>query len=253
MEAPFIVSAAIAGVPTFVIFWHALQDYDYPRVEKTLFDFQKVFFTLVIGFIFGAVANILRFSLPSGISPIWIPFLVLTGMAILEESFKTIFLNMKRFQMKFDTTFYGLSLSLGIAAAMAFYDNYFTLRVGDIISDPLTLVALALLSIGIVALHASTGSVIGYGASRGDVFPSLLQAVMLRTFYVLLIIPFILIPDIPDLLWVGFALLFASLLYALFLYWRTHTFILPQSLPEDLKRKRTREARKKKLVGDRDK
>ncbi|MFQ6128189.1 MAG: hypothetical protein ACE5QW_04735 [Thermoplasmata archaeon] len=252
MDVPFIASAIMAGSPAFVLIWHALKDYDYPRVEKTLFDFQKVFFTLVIGFIFGAIGNILRLSLQYGYGPIWILFLLLTGMAILEESFKTIFLNMKRFQLKFDTTFYGLSLSVGIAAAMAFYDSYFTLRVGDVVFDPFILFVLALLSIGIVALHASTGSVIGYGASKGDVFPSLLRAIIYRTFYVLLILPFILIPEIPDIKWVGVTFLFASFLYALLLYWRAYNFILPECLPEELKKKRIREVRRKKLARNRE-
>ncbi|MFQ6107357.1 MAG: hypothetical protein ACE5QF_07220 [Thermoplasmata archaeon] len=250
MDAPFVVSAIMAGVPAFGIIWHSLRDYDRPRAESALFNFQKVILTLVVGFIFGAVANILRLSLPLGYFPIWIPFLVLTGMAVLEETFKTVFLNMKRFQLKFDTTFYGLSLSVGIGAAMAIYDSYVTLRPGGMISDPTTLTALVLLSFGIVALHASTGSVIGYGASKGDVFPSLLQAIAYRVFYVLLILPFILIPAIPDIRWLGLAFLVASFLYALFLYWRAYRLILPETLPEDLKRKRIREARKKRLSGN---
>lgn len=252
MDAPFITSAVLAGAPAFALIWHALRDYDYPRVEKSLFDFQKVFFMLVIGFIFGAVANILRLSLNYGYDPVWIPFLVLVGMALLEESFKVVLLNMKRFQLKFDTTFYGLSLAVGIAAAMAFYDNYFSLRPEGAISDPINIVMLALLSIGIVALHACTGSVIGFGASKGDVFPSLLQAMVYRTVYVLLIMPFLLIPAFPDILWMGLVFLVASFFYALLLYWRAHRFILPESVPDEVRKKRIRELRRKRLEGDKE-
>lgn len=252
MDAPFITSAVLAGAPAFVLIWHALRDYDYPRVEKSLFDFQKVFFMLIFGFIFGAVANILRLSLNYGYDPIWIPFLVLVGMALLEESFKVVLLNIKRFQLKFDTTFYGLSLAVGIAAAMAFYDNYFSLRLEGAISDPLNIVTLALLSIGIVALHACTGSVIGYGASKGDVFPSLLQAMVYRTVYLLLIMPFLLIPAVPGIMWMGFALLVVSFFYALLLYWRAHKFILPKSVPDEIKKKRIRELRRKRLERDKE-
>lgn len=249
MDIPFIASAIIVGVPAFAIVFHALRNYDYPVVEKALFDFQKVFFTLIIGFIFGAVANILRLSLPSGPDPLWILFLSFLGMAVVEESFKTIFLNMKRFSLKFDTTFYGLSLSIGIAAAMAFYDNYSTLSIGGLPHYALTLFALVLLSIGIIALHASTGSVIGYGSSKGDVFPSLLQAVVYRALYVLLIVPFFFIAyAYPDFTWVGFAFLIASVLYAFLLYWRAYNLILPVSIPDDLKKKKARKARKERLT-----
>lgn len=253
MDIPFIVSAIIVGIPAFVIVFHALQNYDYPVVEKALFDFQKVFFTLIIGFVFGTVAYILKLSLPSEIDPLWILFMVLMGMAVVEESFKTIFLNMKRFSLKFDTTFYGLSLSVGIAAAMAFFDNYVSLRFTDGVHDALILFGLALLSIGIIALHASTGSVIGYGSSKGDVFPSLLQAIVYRSLYVLLILPFILIPKYPDFIWLGFAFLIASVLYALLLYWRAYNLILPVSMPDDLKKRKVRQARRKRLTQNREK
>ncbi|MCJ2556581.1 MAG: hypothetical protein LN415_05665 [Candidatus Thermoplasmatota archaeon] len=253
MDIPFILSAIIVGIPAFVIVFHALRNYDYPVVEESLFDFQKVFFTLIIGFVFGTVANILRLSLPSELDPVWILFLSLMGMAVVEESFKTIFLNMKRFSLKFDTTFYGLSLSVGIAAAMAFFDNYVTLRFTDPVHDALTLFSLSLLSIGIIALHVSTGSVIGYGSSKGDVFPSLLQAIVYRSLYVLLILPFILIPMYPDFIWLGFAFLIASVLYALLLYWRAYNLILPVSLPDDLKKKKSRKARRKRLTENREK
>jgi hypothetical protein len=252
MDVPFIVSAIIVGIPTFALIWHSLRDYDYPRAEKALFDFQKVFLTLAVGFIFGAVANILRLSLPTALAPIWIPFAVLTGMAVLEESFKTIFLNMKRFQLKFDTTFYGLSMSVGIGAAMAFYDNYFILGTGGLLSDPRAIFTQVMFAVGIVALHATTGSIIGFGASRGDVFPSLLQAIIYRAFYVLLILPFYLIPEFPDLLVVGFLFLVVSFVYALYLYWRAYKFILPETLPENLRKKKAREARRRRISGDRD-
>jgi hypothetical protein len=159
---------------------------------------------------------------------------------------------MKSFQLKFDTTFYGLSMSVGIAAAMAFYDNYFILRSGGLISDPLALFTQIMFSIGIVALHASTGSLIGFGASKGDVFPSLLQAIIYRAFYVLLILPFYIIPEFPDLVLVGFAFVVISTMYALLLYRRAYRFILPNTLPEDLRKKKAREARKKRISGERE-
>ena len=253
MDIAFIASAIIVGIPAFAIVFHALRNYDYPVVEESLFDFQKVFFTLIIGFVFGTVANILRLSLPSDPDPVWILFLSLMGMAVVEESFKTVFFNMKRFSLKFDTTFYGLSLSIGIAAAMAFFDNYVTLRFADSVFDPLILFGLVLLSIGIIALHASTGSVIGYGSSKGDVFPSLLQAIVYRSLYVLLILPFILIYQYPDFIWLGFAFLIASTLYALLLYWRAYKLILPVSVPDDLRKKEARKARRKRLTQNREK
>jgi hypothetical protein len=252
MDVPFIASTIIAGVPTIALIWHSLRDYEYPRVEKALFEFRKVVLTLALGIIVGAVANILRLTLPSLLIPIWIPFVVLTGMAVLEESFKSIFLNMKRFQLKFDTTFYGLSLSVGIAATMAFYDNYLILSAEGFISDPRALFTQVMFSIGIVAIHASTGSIIGFGASRGDVFPSLLQAISYRAFYVLLILPFYIIPVFPDIVLIGFAFVVISTVYALYLYWRVYKYILPETLPEDLRKKKAREARKKRISGDRE-
>jgi hypothetical protein len=136
---------------------------------------------------------------------------------------------------------------------MAFFDNYVSLRFTDGVHDALILFGLALLSIGIIALHASTGSVIGYGSSKGDVFPSLLQAIVYRSLYVLLILPFLLIYKYPDFIWLGFAFLIASVLYALLLYWRAYNLILPVSMPDDLKKRKVRQARRKRLTQNREK
>ena len=133
-----------------------------------------------------------------------------------------------------------------IATAMALYDNWSTLR--SLTLDPsiqlaLTLLALILLSGGIVTLHASTGSVIGYGASKGDVFPSLLQAIMYRAVYVLILLPFFLAPSMG----VALVFAFASFLFGLLLYWRAYRLILPESVPQDLKKKKVREARRRRF------
>jgi len=109
--------------------------------------------------------------------------------------------------------------------------------------DSFTIFALVLLSTGIVALHASTGSVIGFGASKGDIFPSLLQAIMYRTIYVLIILAFIMSTNKV----VGSVFLLASLFYGVILYWRAYKTILPESVPDDVKRKRIREARRNRL------
>jgi hypothetical protein len=57
----------------------------------------------------------------------------------------------------------------------------------------------------------------------------------------------------PDFIWLGFAFLIASALYALLLYWRAYNLILPVSLPDDLKKKKSRKARRKRLTENREK
>lgn len=238
MNHEFFIAGALGIGPAIFVLWHALRRYDYPYVEKALFDSRKVFFSFAVGMVFGVVSSSFGGFLP-GFDVASVLSLSIT-LALLEESFKLVYLNLKRFQRKFDTTFYGSSLGLGMASTIALANAYiqpkgtlFTLNY---------LILLLIFSIGINSLHCFTGALIGFASSKGRSWFSFLKAVLSRIVFAVLILPFFLASQSEILL--PLASLVACAVYSLFLYSYAYFHILPETLPESLRRERRRKARK---------
>src|SRR5439155_1059754 len=73
---------------------------------------RRVFGGLAAGLVFGTMGSVLTLSL-SGYESLW----VFVAAVVLEESFKLVYLNRRSYQGRFDTTFYGIPLGIGIAAS----------------------------------------------------------------------------------------------------------------------------------------
>jgi hypothetical protein len=240
-----VVIAGILGIgPALVLLFHAMRKYDVPFVEEPLFDSSKLFMLFAGGMIFGGVATVLTL----GTVPPGTPFLILLPMlviiALFEELFKFIVVNLKQFQQKFETTFYGLSLGLGTSSISMLMTSFILLPV--VYDDAAALVAVvltALYSIGICCLHAGTGSYIGYGSATGYVWNYFFQAMIARVTFAILIIPFLLGDDQT----LSAISLIAATLFAVLLYTHAYTRILPETLPDKERKKRRRTIRKMKF------
>ena len=240
-----VVTAAILGIgPALVLLFHAMRKYDVPYVEKPLFDSGRLFTLFAGGMIFGGVATVLALAtVPPGTSYlILLPMLAV--LALFEELFKFVVVNMKRFQLEYETTFYGLSLGLGIGSiSMLMYS--FILLPGEFNSASayVAVVLTALYSIGICSLHAGTGAYIGFGSATGYIWNYFFQAMIARVVYAILIIPF-LVGD--NQLLAGISLI-AATVFAFLLYVHAYTRILPETLPDKERKRKRRTIRKMKI------
>ncbi len=239
-----VVMAGILGIgPALALLFHAMRKYDVPFVEAPLFDSGRLFMLFAVGMVFGGIATFMTFAT---VGP-GATFLVLLGLllviALFEELFKFVVLNMKQFQLKYETTFYGLSLGLGISAVFMLMTSYPLIpRDFDGLEKYVAVALLALYSIGISTLHASTGSYIGYGSATGYVWNYFFQAMIARAGYAVMIVPFILGEPILDAIGMAAATIFAILLYV-HIYYR----ILPETLPDKERKKRRRTIRRMKI------
>ncbi len=226
----FLISSALGIGPALLLMWLSLRRFDYPNVEKTLFDDRKVFFALAVGLVLGTVSSV--FSLYSGAVSFVGVILTLSIVILFEESFKLVYLNRKGYRTNFASTYYGLALGLGIAATLILATG---LRNPDFPSSAITFTLLVAYSFSLCTIEATTGAIIGYGCSRGEPWSNFFLALFIRFFYTFVSIPFLLGSDLsPD--WLVMLSLIASVAVGVSLYYYSYVEILPGTLPPDLRR-----------------
>ncbi len=210
-------------IPALVFLFLSLKGYDGLYKQKT------VFLTLIVGIIIGVIVAVSRFFIYR--LPLSIFFIV--AFAFFEQLFKTIVLNIGRFQRKKETTIYGLTLGLGFGASF----TPFLILAGSITEEPnLALYGIILIgTIGFTLFHASTAAYIGYGIYIGRLTKYLLVAIIIQ-------LPFNLILDLArytkDPLFVYYQI--ALLLYGVICYIYIVKYVMPNILKDKERRKRSK-------------
>jgi len=218
------------------LLWLSLRRFDRPKVDFTLFDDRRVFGSLAVGMIFGVLASVLSLALPR--RDFASSLLVVGGVFLVEELFKVVYLNRKGYRGRSDTTFYGVALGAGAASTAAAATIYWSAE--QILTVPEFLATFAIFSVSLSLVNVDTGALIGFGAAQGDLWRALGRAVAVRYAHAAFLFPFLLgVPNpwsaVSGLTSTGFALV-------VFLY--VYGELLPNSLPEDLRRRARRERRR---------
>jgi len=238
----FFVSGLIGFGPSVAVLFHALRTYDYPHTEKAYFDTGRVFLALAVGMVLGTASGALTVALQQGVGSVLALVIVLLLLALFEEGFKVLYLNRKGYRGRFDTTFVGLTLGVGIASIVAAGSAYGN---GPALLAPSFVATLAIFSASLGFLHVSTGALIGYGCSKAEVVVPFAQAYVARILHAAMLVPFFVAGSLQDreilvpLFSLGAAVAFAAILYVY-----VYRNVLPATLPPDLRRERRRRFRK---------
>jgi len=158
-------SLFIGIIPALIILYIGLKGYEGHFKDRL------VFLTFIVGIIIGFISAVIEL-LTQNIG--LIIYIVL--FPILEQLFKTIVLNIGRFQEKQETTIYGLSLGLG-------FGSVFTpaaIILGNFQEVNLSFIAAIIVSFGIILFHAATGVLIGYGVYTHKLTTYLTMAILLH-------------------------------------------------------------------------
>lgn len=238
----FLVALVLGIGPAIAILWFSLRRYDRPFVDRTLFDDRRVFGSLAVGMGFGVASSWLNFSI--GVSDIVGSLLLLASVILFEELFKLVYLNRRGYRERFDTTFYGIPLGVGTASTAIVATVAW--QVGEALYSAIVFPLIVLLSISLSFVHADTGALIGFGASRGDLWGGFRKALLVRLAHVALLSPFLLLGGQvakPDTLLPAVLSLLTSAAFAILVYHYVYTVLLPGTLPEALRRELRKEKR----------
>lgn len=240
VDVNLVISGVIGLAPALALLFIALRKYDYPYVEKTLFDTRKVFFLLAVGIVFGMVVTFLDASILKPPDLIII-LLFAIGFALFEEMFKFVVLNLKRMQLKFDTVFYGFSLGVGLSSTFVLSHIYFSILLYSSVPTSVW-ISFIIYSVILCLVHGSTGALIGYGAAKGKPWYFFGEAMTIRLFFIVVLIP--LIGNIGEEWMMIVSLVVALLLSILIYYYYIAKDIIPGALPDSLRRRKRMESRR---------
>jgi hypothetical protein len=238
-----IISGILGLSPALILLWMTFRKYDYPFVDKTLFDDRKVFMMLALGIVFGLITAVL-YAIILVPPDLLIILVIAIGLAIFEELFKFVVLNLKRFHGRFDTVFYGFSLGVGLSSAFVLHRIYISITLLTTVT-PLTWISLIVYSVTLSLIHGSTGALIGYGAAKKRPWYYFTEVMTIRLFTIIALIP--LLGDFGEE-WVRLISLTVAFLLAAFVYRHIITDIMPGALPESLRRRKRRKSRLRKIT-----
>lgn len=202
-------------IPALILLYISLKGYEGYFKEKL------IFLTFIVGLIIGFIAAVVE------ILTIEVGLFYIILFPIFEQLFKTIILNIRRFQEKQETTIYGLCLGLG-------FGSVFTPEIiimGNYQTADIAFVSAVVGSFGIILFHATTGTLIGYGIYAGKLTRYLLSAILLQ-------LPITAVIFITSYLQVGYVQI-SLVIYGIPVYWYATKKIMPRILEEGQRRKRT--------------
>lgn len=209
-------SLFIGIIPALIILYIGLKGYEGHFKDKL------IFLTFIVGIIIGFISAIIEL-LTQNIG--LIVYIIL--FPILEQLFKTIVLNIGRFQEKQETTIYGFSLGLG-------FGSVFTpaaIILGNFQEVNLGFIAAIIGSFGIIFFHAATGIFIGYGVYIHKLSIYLTGAILLH-FVITTVI------GLTNLYQVHHMQIIL-LVYGVVVFWYSIKKVMPRILQESKRRKRT--------------
>jgi hypothetical protein len=210
-------SLFIGIIPALILLYISLKGYDGHYQDK------RIFLTFLFGLLIGFVSIIIEYYTSS------IGELYIVLFPILEQLFKTIILNIGRFQGKGETTIYGLSLGLGFGSIFMPFQLILVSFNNEITN--LMLFYTILGSFGFILLHGATGTIIGYGVSQRKLKKYFIFALLLH-------IPFAIISYISVIIDNNLIQLIL-IPYGLIIYWYATKKIMNLILIQTKRRKRS--------------
>jgi hypothetical protein len=239
-EVVLFASGLVGFTPAVALLYHALRTYDYPYTEHTYFDTSRVFLAFAIGMVLGTISG--AFTVALGALSLLSLVIALLLLALLEEGLKLVYLNRKGYRGRFDSTFCGASMGIGLAALVSAGNAYVN---REALLTPANIAMLSALSASLALVHVSTGAIIGSGCSKGELTKPFMQAYVARILHAAMLVPFIVWSALPrtdvliPILSLSAAVAFPALVYA-----HVYRVVLPNTLPQDLRRKRRRDLQK---------
>jgi len=193
--------------PALILLYISLKGYEGIYKERT------IYVMFILGIIAGVLSIILEYS------TLQVGLIAIILFPLIEQMFKTVILNMRRYQKKKATPIYGLSLGVGFGSVFApYYIIITSMNTNDNTALYLALIA----SVSIIILHGATGVLIGFGVYKTELMKYFLMATL---FY----IPVIITANIQ------YASI-AVLVYSIIVYWYVTTQILPEIKSKKRKR-----------------
>ncbi len=233
MDLSMALTAAVALGLALVLMYAVLKKYTYPAIEGPFFSDPTFFILFTVGLVEGTILFVLYTYILPWYTDLGIGMFVAMMFGAIMEIVKLVTLNLKRFNGKSDSIFYGFGLGLGMGAAMAFgFAYYMTSRTA---LDPASYVVVGVFIVQYILLHAGTGTIIGEGIARYKPWEFLLQAFLVAIVFQLLMVPTYAIPSTSDIYWLSYVTMGLALLLVIVNFYHRIYVKLPRVVDEVLR------------------
>jgi len=155
--------------------------------------------------------------------------ILILAVIFLIELTKMLVMLQKPFRLNFDTPFYGFALGCGLGATFVFVNVFYA---GLVSLEFETVLLIILLSINYTSINASTGTLIGWGSSKGEFWKYLFKAFIAHGILGLLL--FVVYGGIS--LAGIYSLLIIGIVYNILLLMFVQNKILKRTIPEEMKK-----------------
>ncbi len=225
MDWNFYVSAIVGFVPSFGILYAS-----WGKLEG-LFSEKKLFFNYFIGWIVGIpIAIFFLIGMVSVRAYLDLSIFFIILFAIFTEMAKYIYLNTPKKKDDYALPYYGFAFGLGISAIWSVSLTYYYLRIPmDNANYAGASLSFLLLALAMASVHASTGSMLGFG-----IYKKFWEKYLLHSFGYAILFNFSLLPFIWGM---PYFLYFWGLLVGIpILYYKVYKRILIYTIPKKVMR-----------------
>lgn len=233
MELGMALCAVIALGIALVLMYVVLRKYTYPAVEEPFFSDPTLFMLFTVGLVEGTIFFVVYTYLLPYYNADGMGLIVAVLFGVIMELAKLVTMNLKRFNGKSDSIFYGFSLGLGMGAAFAFGLVYYLSAGGGL--DVASWVIIMIMVVQAIFLHAGTGTIIGEGVARYRGFEFVMQALLVGVLCQMLMVPTFTMDWTSDTFWIAYIAMGLSLLVAVYNFYRMVYKKLPKIVDDVLK------------------
>jgi hypothetical protein len=236
----FTMAFLIGIVPAITLLYFTLKSY-----EKYIND-KHLFFAILTGLFLGTLVAFFHLAIwgsdvAKSYSIITL-ILLIVSFAIFEGLVKVVFVQLKRFEAGFETTYYGATFGLIIGASVTMGRTYLTFFVYDV--TVYDVVGVLLFAMAIIFMNGATGAWLGYGHHKRDLKWSFITVIFIcmpfnAMIFIWYLFPLYFAPSADLVELIAIALAYAAAVY-LYAYYR----IMPEALPFKYQKERLRDARK---------
>jgi hypothetical protein len=235
----------MGAVPALLLMFYMLRPFE------GLYSDRSTFNSFVVGMAIGVFAGVMHVAIDpfALLSPLLaIPIFVI-GFAVFDQFLRVVLFNSPRFSGKTETTFYATAFGLGYASMLVALWFYRSFTHPTIEINAWVVAAYLGASFAFAVVHGSTGMLVGFGASIGEVWRYGLlgvgmQAILNFLWYLALISSIYTPTDVASVWEMTVIAMTIAALYGLYILRWTMRKVVPELLPKETMRKRRRLIRK---------
>jgi len=252
VEVGVFVAMMMGAIPALLLMFYMLRPFEGLYADRSTFN------SFVIGMAIGVMTGVMHVAIDPYVL-LNVPSAILVfviGFAIFDQFLRVVLFNSPRFSGKMETTFYATAFGLGYSSMLTALWFYRSFTHPEIEVNTWVVASYLAASFAFAVIHGSTGMLVGFGASIGEVWRYgilgvAMEAILNFLWYLALISSIYTPPGVYSVWEMTVISMAAATAYGYFVLRWTMKRVVPELLPTETMRLRRRIIRKMSRDGTR--